>query len=428
MVTASMATILSAIASKSQTLPQSLWRMGFGLALCALPLLASPAILASSTTPTSSTTAPAGALTNNQLLLSDEQFKSLENKSVGIDEIMRAHERETRGKPTQEKIHYYQKLLEVNNIAIKPIPYKSQDYIEARFGDESLDKRHKRSRYYTTADKKSGAFSGITLGFASLTQNYQDGLYNRTNNVPKDEAGFICTDTDKSGCKTSGIFLNAANPGGINIESDLFVFGGGFGYQKFFNPYFGTRLYGDGMLSTGSEKLGGEKIGSLWYVLGGMNVDLLAELPFSLFVKRGFFKESAIGVYGGLSIGVMLLFDKADEKAIQKHIDTSAHNYKSKDILWNYLLQVDYGFNLGFSFSITSRYKVDFGAKVPMSAVGLPSELRLGLESTADYSYWKPDSTTNDPNKGEYVQEPILSKDIIIKRTPTYYVSFIMLF
>lgn len=385
--------------------------------ICALPLLAAPA----SKSPSQNLANSAGTLSNDQLMLSDKQFKTIENKRVDIIEIMRAHERDIRDKSTGEKILYYQHLLEANNIQVRSMPYKSQDYIEARFSDEPASKRAKRAKSYSIADKKSGAFSGVMLGVANLTQNYQDGLYNRTNNVPMDNGG-ICTDTDKSGCKTSGIFLNATRPGGINLESSLFVFGGGFGYQKFFTPYFGTRLYGDGMLSTGSEKIDNESVGSLWYVLGGMNVDLLAELPFSLFVKNGFFKESAIGVYGGVSIGVMLLFDKANEN-LNKHLATTpSGTYQSKDILWNYLLQVDYGFNLGCSFSISPRYKVDLGAKVPMSAVGLPSELRLGLESTATYGDGSTDSL------GNQVLNSIISKDIIIKRTPTYYVSFIMLF
>lgn len=397
----------------------ALWQRILTLGMvCALPLLAT----SSGKSPSQNLVDSFGALSNEQLMLSDEQFKTIENKRVDIIDIMRAHERDIRDKSTEEKILYYQHLLEANHIPVRSMPYKSQDYIEARFIDEPESKRMKHAKSYSIADRKSGAFSGVMLGVANLTQNYQDGLYNRTNNVPKDEAGFVCTDIDKSGCKTSGIFLNATRPGGINLESNLFVFGGGFGYQKFFTPYFGTRLYGDGMLSTGSEKIDGEIVGSLWYVLGGMNVDLLAEVPFSLFVKNGFFKESAIGVYGGLSIGVMLLFDKADEN-LKKHLATTpSGTYQSKDILWNYLLQVDYGFNLGFSFSISPRYKVDLGAKVPMSVVGLPSELRLGLESTATYGDGSKD------NLGNPELDSIVSKDIIIKRTPTYYVSFIMLF
>lgn len=383
----------------------ALWQRVLTLGMvCALPLLAT----SSGKSPSQNLVDSFGALSNEQLMLSDEQFKTIENKRVDIIDIMRAHERDIRDKSTEEKILYYQHLLEANHIPVRSMPYKSQDYIEARFIDEPESKRMKHAKSYSIADRKSGAFSGVMLGVANLTQNYQDGLYNRINNVPKDEAGFVCTDTDKSGCKISGIFHNGEQ--GIDFVSNLFAFGGGFGYQRFFNPFLGTRLYGDGLLSAGTERIGEEAVGSFYYVLGGMNVDVLAELPFSIFGTLGenrVLKDMAVGLYGGLSIGVLLFFDQANE-----NLAKYTNGLTSKDVLWNYLLQVDYGFNLGASFSLTSRYKLDFGAKIPMSAVGLPSELRLGLESTASYSNG----------------ESIVSKDIVITRTPFWYASFIMLF
>lgn len=350
----------------------------------------------------------AEGLSNDELLLDEKSFATLENRRVDVIEILRAQERSLQGKSTQEKIKHYEKLLRANGITPEPMPYKSGDYIQARFPHADPSKKADLSRYYTSADKKSGAFASVMLGTSTLTQRYQDGLYNKTNNVPKDEAGFVCTDTDKSGCKISGIFHNGEQ--GIDFVSNLFAFGGGFGYQRFFNPFLGTRLYGDGLLSAGTERIGKEAVGSFYYVLGGMNVDVLAELPFSIFGTLGenrVLKDMAVGLYGGLSIGVLLFFDQANE-----NLTKYTNGLTSKDVLWNYLLQVDYGFNLGASFSLTSRYKLDFGAKVPMSAVGLPSELRLGLESTASYSNG----------------ESIVSKDIVITRTPFWYASFIMLF
>ena len=350
------------------------------------------------------------ALSNDTLLLDKKTLESLldgqESKRVDVVEILRAKERDLQGKSTQEKIEHYEKLLRANGITPEPMPYKSGDYIQARFANADSSKKADLSRYYTSADKKSGAFASIMTGTSTLTQHYQDGLYNKTNNVPKDEAGFVCTDTDKSGCKISGVFSNGEQ--GVELVSNLFAFGGGFGYQRFFNPYLGSRLYGDGLLSAGTERIGEEAVGSFYYVLGGMNVDVLAELPFSLFAGQNrVLKDMAVGLYGGLSIGVLLLFDQANENLL-KH----TNGLTSKDVLWNYLLQVDYGFNLGVSFSLTSRYKLDFGAKIPMSAVGLPSELRLGLESPASYSNG----------------ETLVSKDIVITRTPFWYASFIMLF
>ena len=350
------------------------------------------------------------ALSNDTLLLDKKTLESLldgqESKRVDVVEILRAKERDLQGKSTQEKIEHYEKLLRSNGITPAPMPYKSGDYIQARFANADSSKKTHLSKYYTSADKKSGAFASVMIGASHLSQLYTDGLYNKTNNVPKDEAGFVCTDTDKSGCKTSGVFSNGEQ--GIELVSNLFAFGGGFGYQKFFNPYLGSRLYGDGLLSAGKERIKDQAVGSFYYVLGGMNVDVLAELPFSLFAGQNrVLKDMAVGLYGGLSIGVLLLFDQANENLV-KH----TNGLTSKDVLWNYLLQVDYGFNLGASFSLTSRYKLDFGAKIPMSAVGLPSELRLGLESPVRYSNG----------------ETLVSKDIVIKRTPFWYASFIMLF
>lgn len=350
------------------------------------------------------------ALNNDTLLLDKKTLAGLldgqESKRVDVAEILRAKERDLQGKNTQEKIEHYEKLLRSNGITPVPMPYKSADYIQARFAKADSSTKAHLSKYYASADKKSGAFASVMIGASRLTQIYTDGLYNKTNNVPKDTAGVVCTDTDKSGCKTSGVFRNGEQ--GIEFISNLFAFGGGFGYQKFFNPYLGSRLYGDGLLSAGNENINNQSVGSFYYVLGGMNVDVLAELPFSLFAGQNrVLKDMAVGLYGGLSIGVLLLFDQANENLV-KH--TNGHT--SKDVLWNYLLQVDYGFNLGISFSLTSRYKLDFGAKIPMSAVGLPSELRLGLESPASYSNG----------------EALVSKDIVITRTPFWYVSFITLF
>ena len=84
--------------------------------------------------------------------------------------------------------------------------------------------------------------------------------------------------------------------------------------------------------------------------------------------------------------------------------------------MWNYQLQVDYGFNAGISFSY-SRYKLDIGAKVPLDKLGLPSELRLGLESPATYE--------REDNPDD--RASLVSKDIVFKRSPIFIVSFIML-
>lgn len=333
-----------------------------------------------------------------------------DNKRIQARDILRAQSEALQGKSVDEKIKHYENLLLDNGITPKPTPYKESDYIEWRFSDRSQSKKHNLSKRYTLADQKSGAFASITLGRADIDQTYIDGLYNRTNNVPADNTdSSTCNDNDKSGCKTTGVFINRAD--GIKIASTLWAFGGGFGYQKFFNPYFGTRLYGDGLLSTGSEKIDNEVVGDFWYILGGMNIDLLGDIPLKPFTHSRFFEKLSIGGYVGINIGVMLLFDKANENLIKY-----TNNYTSKDVLWNYQLQVDYGFNAGISFSY-SRYKLDIGAKVPLDKLGLPSELRLGLESPATYE--------REDNPDD--RASLVSKDIVFKRSPIFIVSFIML-
>lgn len=367
--------------------------------------------------------ANAPALQADSLLLEESLLDPIKGKRLDVKEILRAQSQNTKHKSLDEKILHYENLLRVNGITPHAAPYKESEYIEHRFADKDDAAKRDLSRYYTLADKKSGAFASISIGFGNISQTYTDGLYNRTNNVPADDKdASSCNETDKSGCKITGVFINGTQ--GIAVESDVFAFGGGFGYQKFFNPYFGSRLYGDGLLSAGSETIGGEKVGSFYYVLGGMNVDLLGELPFGVFTKSRFWEKFAVGGYFGLNIGVMLLFDESNENLYKYVVDPSTSIYTSKDVLWNYQLQVDYGLNMGFSISFTHKYKLDIGAKVPMSVIGLPSELRLGLESPARYDGFKVNG------EGDFVadSQTLVSKDITFKRSPIFTISFIQLF
>ncbi|OBV29831.1 hypothetical protein BKN38_04665 [Helicobacter sp. CLO-3] len=367
--------------------------------------------------------ANAPALQADSLLLEESLLDPIKGKRLDVKEILRAQSQNTKGKSLDEKILHYENLLRVNGIT----PHKESEYIEHRFADKDDAAKQDLSRYYTLADKKSGAFASISIGFGNISQTYTDGLYNRTNNVPADDKDSTsCNETDKSGCKITGVFINGAQ--GIAVESDVFAFGGGFGYQKFFNPYFGSRLYGDGLLSAGSETIGGEKVGSFYYVLGGMNVDLLGELPFGVFTKSRFWEKFAVGGYFGLNIGVMLLFDESNENLSKYLINPGVRQYTSKDVLWNYQLQVDYGLNMGFSISFTHKYKLDIGAKVPMSLIGLPSELRLGLESPARYdgAYIKRENDGRERVVED--SQTLVSKDITFTRSPIFTISFIQLF
>lgn len=340
-----------------------------------------------------------------------------------------------------DEIKLYKEKLQQNQI--KPIqPYKHSPYIENRFqeesqsapkqsptqkliapllGEETITKEQKAklSQYYTLADKKKGMFFSVSLGGLGLTNAYSDGRYSRSNNViDTSNEDAICSNSDKSGCSISGIF-KSPNSGWysgdgsnysdnfLNVESSLFVFGGEIGYQSFFNPYFGSRIYGNGLFSTGEEKINGNKVGSLYYILGGINADLLFDLPLSLFIKHNFWKNFTLGTHFGVNIGVMLLWDSASE-GIKQCLNDS---YVSKNVLWQRQLQVDYGINVGFNIGFDEKNKLEFNARIPMSVFGLPSELRLGIEQTASYNGVELDTN-----------------DIVFTRTPIYLVSYIRLF
>ncbi len=329
-----------------------------------------------------------------------------------------------------EQIQYYKELLKENDI--EPIKlYPDSDYIEYRFKDAPAAKKKNLSKYYTIADKKTGAFSSIMLGFGTIRNSYEDGKYNTANNVT--------SNLDDSAIATSGVLQSP-----LNIDSTLFSFGGGFGYQNFFNPYFGSRLYGDGLFSTGSEKINGEKVGTFYYILGGMNADLLFDVPLALFSKNRFLRNINVGAYFGVNIGVMLLFDQSNDKlrnytfnGIYLQTDTKRYthsDFESQNVLWRYQLQVDYGVNFGFSITIAERNKIEFGAKIPMSVFGLPSELRLGLEKPATYTGTLTTETIKNPPSNyegpisEEKSETLVSKDITFTRSPIYLISFIRLF
>lgn len=334
------------------------------------------------------------------------------NKEADLDmQIQKAKERLKQYEINQDKI------------------YPNSNYIESRFkdgqnnsplfaiiGEESAtqEKKLALSKMYSKADQKSGAYFSLLVGFGKFTDAYSDGRYSRLNNIPG--LNGICDNTDKSGCSLSGVLKPSVgndwnqNPDDLIITSNLFSFGGGFGYQKFFNEYFGSRIYGDGMLSFGAEKIKNDKVGDFYYILGGMNADLMLELPLYKFVpKQPIVRDFAFGIYAGISIGVMLLFDEANNN-LKKYMARPELYKNGNSVLWDYLLQVDYGVNLGFSISYLNIHRIDLGAKIPMDRFGLPSSLRLGLENPASYGGIE-----------------LVSKDIEFSRSPIYMISYIYL-
>ncbi|PAF51585.1 outer membrane beta-barrel protein [Helicobacter sp. 13S00477-4] len=266
--------------------------------------------------------------------------------------------------------------------------YPNKTYIDSRFPNASEEKKQKLLRKYDSADAKSGVFMGIDFGQGNLFNDYIDGYYNQT----------VTTIDDLKKQKT-GVLKSP-----LNTQSNLLMFGGKAGYQSFFNPYFGARVYGDVMLSSGDikDKKDGNKIGSLIYMLGTLNLDLLLDVP--LDKKYKYF----VGGYFGIGVGVMILLDNANKNKMKLLMQDG--NYSSDHIFWDTLLQVDYTFNTGVSFTINRKNRIEVGAKIPWNF------LRLGLESPATYHSMSGDSKTLE------------SKDIQFKRSVIWNVSYVYVF
>lgn len=264
--------------------------------------------------------------------------------------------------------------------------YQGSDYIQSHYPGISEEKRQDIIKGYGIADRKSGLFIGISLGYGSLMNNYLDGRYNQTTTI------------DDLKAQRTGVFKT-------NLEtiSELPMFGGKIGYQSFFNLYFGARIYGDATLGNGKikNKADNIQVGSTIYMLGAINVDVLLEAPLSTSNKH------FIGGYAGLGIGTMLLLDSTDESRMRPLLN---EGYSSQSVLWDTLLQVDYTFNLGISFTIATNNRVEIGAKIPWNF------LRLGLENPATYE-----------KIGEETKK-LVSKDIEFKRSVIWTLSYVYLF
>lgn len=268
----------------------------------------------------------------------------------------------------------------------------NKTYTDTHHPYANAEKKKKIMRGYTIADKKSGLFMGVNLGYGILYNNYDDGSYNRTN-----------TTIETLQKQTTGVLKSP-----LSTQAKLYMFGGKFGYQKFFNPYFGARIYGEGMLSGGpmagdiKKTQNSEKLGTLIYMLGSMDIDLMVDIPITRSLKH------YVGGYIGLGVGAMILLDSANKGQLTSLLKDSS--YDSNNLLWNTLLQVDYTFNMGLSFTIDTKNRIEVGAKIPWTY------LRLGLESPATYT-----STTGE-------SKTLVSKDIEFKRSTIWTLSYIYLF
>lgn len=247
-------------------------------------------------------------------------------------------------------------------------------------------------------NSKNGFFLGLIGGYGAVRNIYEDGKYNTQNNI--------------EGASNTGVLQN------VILESSLYMFGGKLGYQSFFRPYFGARIYGDVLLGVGSVKKNQARVGSLQYALGALNADLLGEIK----IKKIF----SLGMFVGFGFGLMLLGDElSNPQAVLLNPATTVFNDGSGaspigpaesqgHILWKNLLQVDYTLNVGVSFAILNHHRFEIGIKIPVS------QLRLGLEVPAAYSVRATNNRTYDAqlNKG----------DIEFSRTSYVTFSYIYLF
>ena len=244
---------------------------------------------------------------------------------------------------------------------------------------------------------KNGLFIGVMGAIGSVQNSYEDGKYNAINSV--------------QGAHNTGVLQSFSD------SSLLFMFGGKIGYQNFFIPYFGTRIYGDLLAGGGRTYRGGKLIGTTQYALGGLNLDLMGEYK----IKEGY----EIGGFVGFGFGVMLLSDKLSSpqsvllRAASTIFDDGSGampigSAQSKgNILWKNLLQVDYTFNVGVSFALFNRHRFELGVKIPVTY------LKLGLESPATYRV--------STNKGDK-EVSLKSGDLSFKRTSYVTLSYIYLF
>lgn len=351
--------------------------------------------------------------------------KNFKNNQINPNELMQAQDERLKDKSLDVKIAFYRSLLEINGIQIKPI-YRQSEYIEEHFANKTLEEKKAIAHKYMRSSKKSGFFVGLSAASAGITQTYADGKYNMQNDVYttiKDSNG-----NDTQVVETTGA-LDSSVDSPLVVRSVFVAFGGSVGYQNFFNLYFGSRIYGDVLIGGGnlsmessSNNTDSKSVGTFFYMLGGLNADLLAEMPLSVFgVKQRFWREVALGGYFGINIGVMLLSDKANN-GLDSFMKAGAT--KGANVLWNYQVQVDYGLNMGLSLSLGVLGKFEFGAKVPLDVLGLPSELRLGIEYPASHNVL----TKDTQNQDKIISKELLSKDITFRRTPIFLINYIKVF
>ncbi|MWV61771.1 outer membrane beta-barrel protein [Helicobacter saguini] len=286
------------------------------------------------------------------------------------------------------KDNYADKLRELYSLRYEVFSLKQQlgDSFKADIpygniidSDSSYNKFNTLAQGYNDAQAKSGFFGGINIGFVDI---YTSGCANmRDVENPQYTPGGTAAQTIK-GCD---ITITQTKP---------FVFGGNGGYQRFFNHYIGTRLWG-GVFSTwlgdtqkynlntgmyeNATTLTGKDIDS-YYALAHMSADILFEFPLDSKFKH------YIGAFIGINIGVMYYRPYIRRDSVYVNGQT-LNRYYPANYIWNYNLQVDYSLNLGFNLTISNKNRIEFGLFVPLAFLELPgfkevaSDTAKGTES-----------------------------------------------
>ena len=309
--------------------------------------------------------------------ISEDQTKQKpKEEAKQKQDIATQNKKDTESKPNKKnnevklsKEEYEAKLRYLHGLRYEVMSLKTQlgdnEQISVPYGNY-IDKKTSAQRFnaltqsYNDALKKSGLFAGVSFGVLDIyTSGYKDNQFITTRITP-------------------------------------IVIGGSGGYQKFFNHYVGTRLYGglftsffsdvytydvkNGSSSAVQNPYGGSGNLQSFYMLAFMSADLLFEFP----LDNTF--TNYIGGFMGLNIGIMYY----RPYALRPSSISDKEYYYPASFLWNYNLQVDYSFNLGMSLTLDNVHRIELGLGIPFSYLSLPgfSETANILETTAT-NFWR---------------------------------------
>lgn len=219
--------------------------------------------------------------------------------------------------------------------------------------DSSASKYNALAQSYNDASAKSGFFGGASFGIMDI---YTSG----------------CIKAGNRAVEINGQITEVPSCNATTTHSTPIVFGGSGGYQRFFNHYIGTRLWGgifstllanvqeyninNGMYENKLDLLG-QSVQS-YYLLAHMSADLLFEFPIS---KRF---NHYIGAFAGINIGVMYYRPFVHR--------TMQGDYYPADYIWSYNLQVDYSLNVGFNVTLFNKNRLEISMALPLAFLELP--------------------------------------------------------